>query len=118
MSFTVFSDDAWLSGFIDGEGCFTHDPHGPRFKIGLRWDDADILYSLAAEFGGAVYDNANKRVGNRQPARQWTLWRRSDLLGLVEYLERYPLRAKKARQFEAWCERWGFARADRKGVRS
>jgi len=108
----MLMDDYWLAGFIDGEGCFTRHsqagPNGsrvkkPKFVIGLREDDAAILYALREEFGGSIHvrNAPSQREGNRRPTVIWTLTGRS-LPGLVKYLERFPLRAKKGDQFKTW----------------
>ena len=98
----MFTNDAWLSGFIDGEGCFTHTggSRSPKFKIGLHGDDREVLDSLQQEFGGHVYERRTGHV-------DWHVTRRSELAELVRYLTRFPLRAKKAAQFASWRLEFG-----------
>jgi hypothetical protein len=108
----TYANDAWLAGFIDGEGCFTRHTAGrgkparPQFKIGLRHDDLPILLALRAEFGGSIGDLGVDTVGKRQQAYYWQVNGRSDLERLVAYLDRFPLRAKKAQQFAEWRQRF------------
>ena len=109
----MFAQDAWLSGFVDGEGCFTHGAGRPRFKIGLRHDDADVLYALSHEFGGRVTTHGGYRGDgfDRQHQATWWINRRADLERLVAYLDCFPLRAKKAEQFAAWRQEFGLLAA-------
>ena len=61
-------DDAWFSGFADGEGSFQvrrcegGARYLPRFSIGLRADDAAVLEVLAREFGGGLTFSAGSRA--------------------------------------------------------
>lgn len=99
-------NDAWFAGFTDGEGCFYFSVSRglracqPRFAIGLRADDAAILDELRTVFGGSI----TSRAKHPHPVSQWSVANKADLAGLVEYFERFPLRAKKARAYEIWRE--------------
>jgi hypothetical protein len=103
----TYSNDAWLAGFIDGEGCFSRytskrgAPYRPKFSIGLRQDDLPILLALRAEFGGSINDGCTNWERNLQQMR-WQISAAADLKRLVAYLDRFPLRAKKADQFSEW----------------
>ena len=103
--------DAWLAGFTDGEGCFSlpivnrHIRGGlvvPAFSIGLRADDAAILRTLQGAFGGTA--GVQPAWGNSAPKFKWYVHSKRELAGLVEYFDRFPLRAKKARDFALWRE--------------
>ena len=100
-------EDAWLAGFADGEAYFQlrrQDNRGwrvePRFRIHLRADDAAVLEELRDAFGGKVRYGKNL---DWKPQCHWMVCAKRDLLGLVEYFERFPLRAKKARDCRIWC---------------
>lgn len=98
-------DDAWFAGFTDGEGSFnicSNGCHGwiPRFKISLRADDLEVLEQLHSELGGFVSLLAGAK--NQRPAAQWVVGGKRDLARLVEYFDRFPLRAKKARDYRLW----------------
>jgi hypothetical protein len=107
-------DDAfghWFAGFADGEGSF--DIHSVasgaayicRFIIGLRSDDRAVLDEIAARTGlGSIYA-VPPRESQWHSARAqvtWTVARKAEVLRLVAIFDRYPLRAKKARDFATW----------------
>jgi hypothetical protein len=102
-------NDSWLAGFTDGEGCFVFQKYPndgriqPRFVIGLRADDTMILERLHGTFGGRlqfkpVYDSSR----GSSPQCVWYVLAKRDLARLVEYFDRFPLRAKKARDYAIW----------------
>lgn len=106
--------DAWAAGFIDGEGCFLladrpapqlgRPSVTPLFTVALRADDRPILDELARGFGGRVDFKAvtNGDRSGANPRYTWVLARKQDLRRLVAYLDCYPLRAKKARDYAIW----------------
>ena len=111
-------DDCWLSGFADGEASFailriSYDNkvyYRPEFIINLRSDDADILIRLWYAFGGGLYhepprtfnDPKSNKEYTSKPRSKWNVLSKKDLAGIVEYFEKFPLRSKKARDFEIW----------------
>jgi hypothetical protein len=108
-------DDAfghWLAGFIDGEGCFIIKANPKRgrvhyacvFEISLRADDAAILHECARRTGlGQVHEKRGRITERRpNPFVRWQMSRRAEALALVELLDRYPLRAKKAQDYAIW----------------
>jgi hypothetical protein len=96
--------DAWLAGFTDGEGCFFVGSPGRRARVGfttaLRADDGAILEEIQAALGGSLGRIAGR--GNQKPKKQLTLYAPINLRAAVAYFERFPLRAKKAADFEVW----------------
>ena len=107
-------DDAfghWFAGFIDGEGCFwIHREKGggyyaPHFKIKLRADDTAILDEIAEKTRiGRIFSigASNAHGRNNRPGVVWMIQSRVDCLALIEILDRFPLRAKKARDYTIW----------------
>lgn len=107
-----------IAGFIDGEGCFHvrrmqpgRPAHACGFSLGLRDDDGSFLREIREACGdlGAIYrvkQNANaahlKHPRNSNPGLMWTLQSRPDCLALVAILDRFPLRSKKRRDYDAW----------------
>jgi hypothetical protein len=103
----------WLAGFVDGEGSFTIASQsrvkGNRgsfaciFKIALHADDAPILWEISERTGiGTVRTGTPK--SQKGPRATWAVQSKHDCLRLIEILERFPLRAKKARDFKIWSE--------------
>lgn len=104
----------WLAGFTDGEGCFRIakqdevNPcacYGCRFKINLRDDDKAILQEIQDTLGiGRIYDGlASTNAGlNHQALACFQVSAIADCAEIVKIFEKYPLRAKKQRDFEIW----------------
>ena len=96
----------WIAGLAAGEGCFefrlTKDKKfRPRFSVKLRDDDTPVLDSMAMALGcGTVYP---QKTDGRNPMANYVVDDIGSLYGIViPIFERYPLRAKKAREFEVW----------------
>jgi hypothetical protein len=103
----------WFAGFVDGEGCFEIARNGDkgfrvRFKIGLRDDDAEILRVSQAAVGGhlEVRSHHKRRAEGHQHEDELrlVLSGRKACKPLVELFRAYPLRSKKARDFEIWAD--------------
>ena len=73
----------------------------PVFAIGLRADDAAVLDDLCREWGGGVYFVAGRDEAQK-PKALWRVTGKADLLQLVAYFDRFPLRAKKRHDFAIW----------------
>jgi hypothetical protein len=115
---------SWFSGFTDGEGCFAvySNPHGGNkrnsltfqitFKIALRDDDRFILEEIQKTLGiGRMLIHtpataAALRVINpkQNPWCSWTVRKKSECIILRNIFRTYPLRTKKARDFEIWSQ--------------
>lgn len=117
----------WLAGLADGEGTFgvlfVKDNLSCRFQIMLRWDDRPLLVEIQERTGlGRIYDvkrsgaRGGKNTSGSQNCVSWCVYRKDECLELVKLFRRFPLRSKKARDFEMWAEavqewqkisRWG-----------
>jgi hypothetical protein len=101
---------AYLSGFVDGEGCFTVSI-SPRAKLLAGWevrpslsvsqngDRAEVLHTLQAYFGcGSIRpDRSDKTI-------KWETRRLEDLLQrVIPHFERYPLLSGKQLDFESFA---------------
>ena len=96
----------WLAGFTDGEGCFVIRFQKPKytkcfFSIRLRADDIDILQEIQETLGvGQI--RLSKEDGHNEVAG-WQVCAIGDLIHvLIPLFEKYPLRAKKKRDFAIW----------------
>ena len=103
---SVKLDPAWVTGFVDSEGCFYVgiNPHPemstgfqvlPEFTVVQHERDVQLLHALKAFFGcGVVRTNHGDRSAYR--VRSW-----QHLAGhIVPFFVKHPLRSKKRMDFE------------------
>src|SRR6266508_5379927 len=98
---------AYISGYADGEGCFTVSI-SPRAKLRVGWevrpsfsvsqngDRAEVLHALQAYFGcGSIRpDRSDKTL-------KWETRRLDDLVGrVIPHFTRFPLLSGKRLDFE------------------
>ena len=107
---TVASSSAYVSGYVDGEGCFTVSI-APRLKLVVGWevrpsfsvsqngDRAEVLHAVSALFGcGSIRPDRSDRTV------KWETRRLEDLLErVIPHFERYPLLAGKRLDFERFA---------------
>lgn len=98
----------WIAGFIDGEGCFrVHSErrgsyYAAHFALKQRDDDASLLAFIADRTGiGRVKDDGS-RSGNSKPCAVWVVESKIDAQRLVCLIDKFPLRSRKARDYEVW----------------
>ena len=105
----------WLAGFIDGEGCFViakrEDPkygarYQCRFSVNMRADERPMLEEIVARthIGRIEAKKADRKSRRGNPQAVWMVTSQRECLMLVELLDRYPLRAKKRRDYTIWRE--------------
>jgi hypothetical protein len=94
-------DPGWVTGFVDGEGCFHVgiNVHAdmtsgyqvlPEFTVVQHERDAQLLHALKAFFGcGVVRTNHGDRLAYRVRSQQHLLER------ILPFFEKHPLRSKK-----------------------
>src|SRR6266516_4309824 len=101
---------AYISGYVDGEGCFTVSisPRAkllmggevrPSFSVSQNGDRAEVLHVIQAFFGcGSIRpDRSDKTL-------KWETSRLDDLVGrVVPHFERYPLLSGKRADFERFA---------------
>jgi DNA modification methylase len=107
----------WLAGFTDGEGCFSvHkknvngcETYDCQFSIQLRRDDKPVLERIQRELGiGTIHDRPGPG-GNAGPQVRYCVSSQRDCKVLRDIFRAFPLRAKKATDFQLWSEtldRW------------
>jgi len=99
-------DDKWISGFVDGEGCFhvAINKHSdmtngfqvlPEFTVVQHKRDVQVLHALKSYFGcGVVRTNHGDRMAYRVRAKK-------DLLQhIIPFFEKHPLKTKKRLDFQ------------------
>lgn len=100
----------WLSGFLDGEGCFsisrsTKGCYSCALIVKLRADDRPLLEQIQFQLGiGIVRGVRVQGEGRRRPAAHWVVARKAETLWLTKLLDEFTLRAKKARDYAVWRE--------------
>ena len=99
-------DPGWVTGFVDGEGCFVVGIHPhpdmsaghqvlPEFTVVQHERDAQLLHALKAFFGcGVVRVNHGDRLAYRVRSRQHLAER------IVPFFIKHPLQSKKRMDFE------------------
>ncbi len=99
----------WLAGLTDGEGCFRiHTERGGKyfachFSIKLRRDDTAILEEIHTFFGvGRLRPQSG--YGKAKPLTLFIVDTRAGCEVVRGIFRRYPLRAKKRKDFDVWCE--------------
>jgi|SRR6187402_3047789 len=99
---------SWISGFIDGEGSFIIyvSPDGKvrqrRLVVQLRADDIDVLRKLQGHLMMGSISVSHSPASASKPLARWSVQSRDDARRLVDHFERYPLMAKKRRDYEIW----------------
>ena len=98
-------DNSWLTGFTDGEGCFTCSINKDKgfsfnFNISQKWEqNVVILEHLCVLFNGGIVskhtmDNVNEyRLGGLHNCKN-----------VFPYFDNYPLITKKSASYTAWKE--------------
>ena len=122
-------DDAfghWVAGFIDGEGCFRihkskissgHPYYAAQFSLKVRDDDRPVIEEIVSRTGIGRISAYSRREGNSKPCCLWQVWSQEESLKLVEFLDKYPLRAKKKRDYEIWKQAVLWWTSSKKGHR-
>ena len=105
---------AYISGYADGEGCFTVSiaPRAtllvgwevrPSFSVSQNGDRAEVLQLIEATFGcGAIRPDRSDRT------LKWETRRLEDILDrVIPHFERYPLLSGKRFDFERFARSAG-----------
>ena len=101
---------AYVSGYVDGEGCFTVSI-SPRAKLAVGWevrpsfsvsqngDRAEVLHAVLGLFGcGSIRPDRSDRT------LKWETRRLEDLLDrVIPHFERFPLLSGKRSDFERFA---------------
>lgn len=107
----------WIVGLVDGEGCFTVQLNNfpamklgfearPTFIVNLDSKDRPILELIRDFFEFGVV-NTYERGGNYKgigKACFYKVTNLKDCLEIMKFFKKYPLRSKKGKDFEMWCQ--------------
>lgn len=100
--------NSWIAGFVDGEGSFyiTKPPHLVcGLTVQVRADDEEVLHRIQGAVGAGriktAWPPAHRSKGG-QPSAFWLVTRKQDALTLVEFFDKFPLQAKKRRDYAIW----------------
>ena len=102
-------DSRWVSGFVDGEGCFHVSINKipkmsigwqvlPEFRIVQHQRDESVLEELQQFFG------AGKVVTNHGARKELRIRKLNDLRNVVLFFKQHPLRTKKKKNFEIFAK--------------
>jgi hypothetical protein len=105
----------YVVGFTDGEGCFSVCINRKRFsvpevrltfEIELREDDLDILVQIKEILKcGNIYRLDYSRYEKWRPHVKYVVASFKDISKwIIPFFRKYPLQAKKRKQFEMFCE--------------
>jgi hypothetical protein len=101
------TDGHALAGFLDAEGCFMIQPNNGgrswtcQVSVNVRLDDGDVLSDIARSTGLGRLSAVAGRRGSR-PQSRWQVNSKRECAELTRLLRRFPLRARKRRDFEIW----------------
>lgn len=96
----------WLAGLIDGEGCFTikahtRGTHAPNFTLKMRADEEGTIRAIQRSAGFGTIQHERHEPNSMV---KWSVADKDGCQRLVELLDKYPLRAKKAMDYAVWRE--------------
>ena len=105
----------YVVGFVDGEGCFSVSIGRKRFQvpevrlmfeIELREDDEPILKEIKKVFNcGAIHYLSYERYKKWKPHVKYKVGSFRDIKErIIPFFRKYPLQAKKQKQFELFCK--------------
>jgi hypothetical protein len=117
--------EGWVSGFIDGEGCFSVNINRcsatrlgwqvrPEFVVTQGARSIGALETMKEFFGcGAIYRN-HRHDNHREDVYRWCVRRRDDLNDrVVPFVMEVPLRTSKVRDFERFARVLGLMECGR-----
>ena len=105
----------YVTGFVDGEGCFSVSISRKRFRvpevrlrfeIELREDDEPILQEIQKLLEcGSIYRLEYERYKKWRPHVKFMVGSYRDIKSkIIPFFKKYPLQAKKKKQFEFFCK--------------
>nr|YP_009710017.1 putative LAGLIDADG homing endonuclease [Coleochaete scutata]QFU80122.1 putative LAGLIDADG homing endonuclease [Coleochaete scutata] len=85
-------NNGWLSGFIDSDGSIHLNLQSDQILISAGQKHRLLLDSLVVLYGGSIY-------AQKKPlAFKWVVFKKSEILQLLDYFQNYPLRSAKKKR--------------------
>ncbi len=95
----------WLAGLADGEATFALHKTAPAFRLTLRADDEPVLTMIRETLGFGIFVRQSRnRRPNENPTIVFLTTSAKEAAAVVKLFRQFPLRSKKARDFEIWAE--------------
>ena len=99
-----FFEDAWLTGFIDAEGCFSitwkkdkSKEYGSfQARVTITQKNAFAFIVNLRKFFGLDFKKTNTKT------QQFSIQKKTTLLEIVKYLKAFPLKSNKIISFKRW----------------
>ncbi len=82
-------NNGWLSGFIDSDGSIYLNKESTQIFITASQKNKLILDPLTTLYGGQIY------TMSKTNSFKWVVFRKDEVLNLLNYFKEYPLRSKK-----------------------
>jgi hypothetical protein len=92
--------NAWLAGYLDGEGCIRIDSSSDGPRLSVASTVRSVLEEIVSQEGGNIIDVKRHRGFNPRRKRQWE-WRFYSPDGIQDLLER-TRPYMRIKQTEAW----------------
>ena len=83
-------DNAWLSGFFDGDGTISINKTNWQLSISAGQKTSELLTPLVELYGGYVYVDRGSSLSFK-----WYITKKEDVLKLIEYFRKHPSRSAK-----------------------
>jgi hypothetical protein len=84
--------NGWLSGFIDSDGSIYLNKQSVQIFITISQKNKLLLDPLVQIYGGTIY------VMSKTQAFKWTVYKKEEVLKLLDYFKLYPLKSKKLKR--------------------
>jgi hypothetical protein len=85
-------NNGWLAGFIDVEGSIDLNEKSVQIFITIFQKNKLLLDPLVNLYGGTIY------TMSKIQAFKWTIYKKEEILNLINYFKQYPLKSKKMKR--------------------
>jgi hypothetical protein len=86
---TLSYNNGWLSGMIDSDGSIYFNLQSDQLFISIGQKNKLLLDPLVSIYNGSIY------MQKKTKAFKWVVYKKNDILALLEYFKKYPLRSAK-----------------------